>query len=192
MVPEEFHDFFLGAAGVAGALIGLLFVAISVVPEGIGEASRAVTRVRPTAALSAFLNALVVSLLALVPGVGFGQAAVIMALVGLGAVVGLLALTLRDGRDGGWLRTVRSLAALVGQGVVYGFQFVAGLEISADPGSVPVLSRYAVLVVILFTVGIDRAWEYVGAATPGLLQTLLGGFRGRDDEAREADSDEAG
>lgn len=67
MVPEEFHDFFVAAAGVAGALIGLLFVAISVVPGTVGEAGRAVARLRPAAALSAFLNALVVSLLALVP-----------------------------------------------------------------------------------------------------------------------------
>ena len=32
MVPASFHDFFSGCATIAGALIGLLFVAVSVAP----------------------------------------------------------------------------------------------------------------------------------------------------------------
>jgi len=35
MTTASAHEFFAGSASVAGALIGLLFVAISVAPEGV-------------------------------------------------------------------------------------------------------------------------------------------------------------
>lgn len=35
MTTASAHEFFMGSASVAGALIGLLFVAISVAPEGV-------------------------------------------------------------------------------------------------------------------------------------------------------------
>jgi hypothetical protein len=46
MVPDEYHDFFLGTVTVAAALVGLLFVAISVHPGRLGDDGAVGMRVR--------------------------------------------------------------------------------------------------------------------------------------------------
>lgn len=72
VIPPGFRELFSASAAVAGTLIGLLFVAISVAGDRIGDEGMAgqTHRVRASAALTAFT----VSLFALVPDVSSTRA----------------------------------------------------------------------------------------------------------------------
>ncbi|HEY0240537.1 MAG TPA: hypothetical protein VGC37_18045 [Friedmanniella sp.] len=173
MVPDEFHDFFVASAGVAGALIGLLFVAISVHPEQIAADGEAGLRFRPSASLAALLNPLLLSLLLLIPGTSAGPGLVSLGLVGVAAVVALLVGVVRQLAHEPRLALARSVVLLLGQGAVYGLEISLGLRLihGAEPGDP--LRTLCVLVIVLFAIGIERAWEFVGAKTPGLLGAFL-------------------
>src|SRR6266566_3450060 len=97
VVPLSFHDFFSGCATIAGALIGLLFVAISVSPEKLtGDTARTDHQVRAGAAFSALINTLVIALVALLPGASLGEAGLILAAAGLATTAGLVIVLYRE------------------------------------------------------------------------------------------------
>jgi hypothetical protein len=175
VVSAQFHDFFLGAAGVAGALIGLLFVAISVTPgAATGKAGHLYQQVRAAAAMSMFIDALVISLLALIPGGQYlGNGSTALAIVGLTSTAALIITVVRahDPSHTIW-ETGRMLALFAAVLAVYALQLVSALQINgvhADNGQV---TNQATLVIIMFLMGIARAWEIVGASRPRMLDLL--------------------
>ena len=183
MVPVDIHDFFLASAGVAGALIGLLFVAISVSSERMarGKTRGQLYRVSASAALTAFTNALVVSLFGLIPGDKLGTASVAVAIVGLMFVAAAMISLVRL-RTVGW-RSVRDgvfLLALAGTFIV---QLVVGAKLIASPAASSPVNTIAILVVVCFLVGISRAWELIGGPSIGFTHEVTSIVRGREDEA---------
>ncbi|MGI8716149.1 MAG: hypothetical protein ACR2NR_23800 [Solirubrobacteraceae bacterium] len=166
MTPDSLRDLFLASAGVAGALIGLLFVAISVEHERLTapDASQ-VHRVRASAALTSFTNSLTVSLFALVPG-ALGATALAVSVAGLLFVAGSLLSLWRARR----LQPVAPRDALfvIGLAITFGFQLFYGLRLSSDAGDRSAADGIAVLVIICFLIGIARSWELIGGPSIGL------------------------
>ena len=186
MVPEDVRDFFLGSAGVAGALIGLLFVAITVAGERLAreEATAQYYRIRASAALTAFTNALAVSLFALIPGHKIGPTATAVAASGLVFVLATLLSLIRT-RGLRW-NTARDALFLVGLAVVFVVQLIQGVDVIIHPGDFGAVNTIAALVVICFLIGIARAWELIGGPSFGFSREVAALFRDHRHDAEDA------
>jgi hypothetical protein len=162
---ESYHDFFVASAGVAGALIGLLFVALSVAPEPTDEHAAFAHRVRASGALTAFSNALTVSLFALIPDVGVGWPALSVAVVGAGYVIRSLheRLTTDAAQGTSW----RDLTFVGGISIIFAFQAEAGVRLIAHGDDAGALQTVGILVVVCFLFGVGRAWEMIGGPKMG-------------------------
>ena len=178
-VVLSWHDFYLATAGGAAALLGLLFVAVSLNLDDIAHAQRLDLRVLAEQSFSNFLFALVVALFLLVPTPFLNPASAEGMLVGVGAV-GLFRIARRGARTvrhreltWGAIYTARRLGAPAWANVC--LILAAILLTNADLGAfywllaaifVFLLSAADASWDLLVRVGAERQAEQ-GAASPG-------------------------
>jgi hypothetical protein len=140
-------------------------------------------RVREFMLLTAFVNALVVSLFALI-GDNLAPAAEAVAVVGLVRVLVSLISVLRL-RGLHW-RDLPDELFLVGLVAAFGLQFVGAIRLARSPQDAAAAEVLATLVVIFFLLGILRAWELIGGPSLGIWHELYSIIHGR----RRGHSDE--
>jgi hypothetical protein len=172
VVPASYYDFFEACATVAGALIGLLFVAISVSPGKIsGEHASVEHQVRAGAAFSALINALIVALIALLPGQNLGVATISLSAVGVSSTIGLAILFYRN--RPAKIRPSQLLLLAVPV-FLYGLELINGIALQGSPHNLGDVGNQGGLAIGFFVFAIARAWELVGATGASLVSTVAG------------------
>ncbi|HEV2637267.1 MAG TPA: hypothetical protein VGX23_19095 [Actinocrinis sp.] len=172
MIPARFDDFFTASASVSGALIGLLFVAITVAPERAHhEDTRITYNLRASAAMLVFSNSLTISLAALVPGVDLGWWALLagLALGAFGLASGRSGVT-ETVRGRASLRTFRLIVVVL---LIAGFEAYAGVRLIQNESDVGALGTLDYVVIGCLVAGIDRSWELMSMRSTGMLASLV-------------------
>jgi hypothetical protein len=152
---KELHDFFVASVGAAAALVGLLFVAVSIAPEKIfGANASATRRADAERAFTALSNVFFVSLAALTPR-GPLQAVAVVAAIAMVQIV-VTALTLRRRYPGKFTWRNVGLISLA----IYAFEFVSAVRSAASE------SRAGTIVYIVFGLyayALGTSWSLLGA-----------------------------
>jgi hypothetical protein len=174
VVRSTFTEFFAATAASAAGLIGLLFVALTLAatrPDLGDEFVRLETRAG--AALLSFINVLVVSLLALIPGDHIGYTAIGIGLVGeLYAAASVVALEEDRKPDADQERAETSRRLIATLGVGFALQIGFGVLLVLRPHTQAWLAGLAVVQVGSLVVGIGRTWEIVGVRDPGIRASI--------------------
>jgi hypothetical protein len=167
MTPAEYgqsllgwHDFFLASSGATAALLGLLFVGVSINLSTVVAAERVDLRTRAAQAFSNLVFVLVLSLLMLVPNpdpsfIAFGLGAVAtIGLVRIGQNLVRLASGAR--RDRSLLPTLRRIGWTAVADVILAF---TAWRIWDSAGRAEVIPNLIGVVFVLLLGAADIAWE---------------------------------
>ncbi len=165
MVPPAFTTYFATIAGAGAALVGLLFIAISIAPE---------STVRPGAPLErqamagscfiALCNPFLISLIALIPNLSIdavGVTALTLSAAGLLNTFTLGWFLLRE--PSAWRSSIRKAAFMLLSLGLYGGQFYVGLLLTHAPNSAAPITALATLQVGHNVFGLSRSWDLLGA-----------------------------
>ncbi len=162
MVPDALTNFFIASTSAGAALLGLLFVAISISPEEKITANASVEkRIGAYSALISLTNAFIISLAALIPGT-FGIFVLIFS-------VGSFSITLQNGIEllrphEGASNLARRLFLTLLNLLAYIAEGYTAVRLIITPHDSSPVYALTILLLVVYTSSIVRAWELLGGA----------------------------
>jgi hypothetical protein len=162
MVPATDQPFFAASTGAAAALLGLLFVAVSIAPERtVGAGATVERQMVAENVFTALVNAFFVSMAGTVPEISLGSVALALSAFAVFQ-------TLYTGRRLWPSRfTVRSairrLALVAVALTMYGLQLSNAVELVRRPTDSAAVGGQIGLIFALYALALGRSWELLGA-----------------------------
>lgn len=177
MVTSEYLPFFNASVAASAALIGLLFVSVSVAPERIfGQEADPRRQAQAISAFSALANVFFISLSSLIPGVLIGVVVTIVAGASTLQLLGLLVRVRNYRAD--LITTIRGGILFLVSAIIYGTELYLGLLLWTRPSTGALVGLLEVLLGA-YAIGLGRAWQLLGAPRLGLFTYLLDFLEGR-------------
>jgi hypothetical protein len=180
MMLPAFTSFFATSASAGAALVGLLFVAVSIAPHETVKASAPIERQATSAsAFTALINAFFISLGALIPGSNVGIVTLLMGVLGL---LNTLSLTRRLVFPWPGLNALMRRGPLVAAGlIIYGYEMYFAILLLVTPSDRGPLYGLMGLLIGVYGLGIVRAWQLLGAKRFSFLSGWLDPLKGPDE-----------
>ncbi len=176
MIPAADRDFVVASAQAGAALIGLLFVAVSIAPErSFGAGAESGRQAQALSAFTALTNVFFVSFGALLPETRLGIIVVLAGVAGASYTLSLLFLVPKWRVEGTLARgiTIFGLSS-----AVYLAEIAVGLRLWIEPADTDAASILLSILLGAFFIGLTRAWELLGAPHGrGLIAHFVDRFR---------------
>ncbi len=172
MVPPAFMTFFATSASAGAALVGLLFVAVSIAPHETVKVGAPIERqAASSSSFTALINAFFISLGALIPASNLGLVTGVMAGVALLNTFALARHLVYPWP--GWSHLAQRGLLVAAGFVIYGYELYFAVSLLMTPGDHGPLYGLMGLVIGVYGLGIVRAWQLLGARRFGVLGGLL-------------------
>lgn len=150
MVPSTYNAYFAATATGAAALIGLLFVAISVRDQTIfGPRASAGGEALAITAFAGLVNSLVLSLLGLIPQDNIGTGAIILAVLSSVSII-------RLHNRLHWARNTIVLSLAV---IAYVVELYYGIVLQIHPHDSDAVNNISYVVFATLIISLQRAWS---------------------------------
>jgi hypothetical protein len=157
MVPRSFMEFMITAAGAAGAMIGLLFVAISLRADLV-FGSKAPDKVKTLAGSSftSLVNAFSLSILAIIPNTNIGRGMIFLS-------VFCLINTWRLHAKSRHFKNQR--LAFVVSTLNYLFELAGGITLLVRPNEQWIVDALCYVIFASFVIALNRTWTLIQSET---------------------------